>query len=904
MLSSFIAVDTETTGLDFENDRIIELAAVKFAHGVPIDTFSALLSPGDRAVSPVARLITGISDAELAAAPPRTDTLRAFLAFAGDAPLVAHNAEFDEHFVKRALEAEGLPPVPGVWIDTLLLTRIAWPTWESHRLDSLAERLAVPRDDEHRALPDARRAGYVCLAAQRHLLETLSADGWNQLARLSSGLKDWGLVFTADRGMDATDRKDDGSGTARIEDSGATALSSGQAEREIEGAGQLARFAENSIAEELDALTARAAANHNDAWHALETPVGLDENATALAAARAHLAGAGKGQRLLLAVPDAYAWNRVRKTFLPPREGGAASGTPKMVALADPSGYLCRARLAELTAAPTTIPPIERANLLPLVAWADRAMTEAGHPGPVADGRGFSPDRARLTWSRVCCDTWDDDASARAARNAAAASSLILVTHATLCAHVRGGGSLLPACDTVLVVGAHRFPDVAQSPAGAGRMISLFRLREILQLEKTEEKKTEDAPATASEADAQDPWFAADRELQKFLQKVGKQAGKSGNDFRIRYTEPIPSAFGVDAAPLLEALRVNEAAAATDSCGPRTAARLRAFRADLEFLCAAENADAIYWVEDGANPHKTTLRSQPLALEAFGAALRDLFGAGLFLSPALLAGGNASRDGRWFLRAAGLQETEGRPAVAVRKLAPSFLTPAYFAMTPFAPAPNAGEQMEAYARFLADVAGPFAARGVLVFCPSQTAVRALHHALTAAVRAAAESNPDAEPVAVRAQWIDGNRDAVARLYAAGRGGFVIASEGIPGLRDGDGHAPALWLLTRMPLPPPRDPVLDARGEPLRAEGHNVRAELWQPAAVLRIKREWALLHREGAQAPRAIWLLDARAATEGLGARLGEALGADVTVARGAEELRDKTRNALDPHGATTSPQQ
>src|SRR5690606_24495578 len=122
-----------------------------------------------------------------------------------------------------------------------------------------------------------------------------------------------------------------------------------------------------------------------------------------------------------------------------------------------------------------------------------------------------------------------------------------------------------------IVTGAHRYPDAAQSPAGAGRAISLFRLRDILQSETSDE-------AAAGE---QDPWFAPDRELQKFLQKVGKQAGRHSNDFRVRYTTSIPSAFGVDVAPLVEALKANEAIA---TITPRTRARLRAFHADLAFL--------------------------------------------------------------------------------------------------------------------------------------------------------------------------------------------------------------------------------------------------------------------------------------------------------------------------------
>src|SRR6187402_2673455 len=109
-LRSFVAVDTETTGLDFEHDRLIELAAVRFEDGKPVANFEALVAPG-KALSPVSRLITGLTAEELEAAPPAAETLRAFLAFVGDLPLVAHNAEFDAHFVRRTLETESLGAV-------------------------------------------------------------------------------------------------------------------------------------------------------------------------------------------------------------------------------------------------------------------------------------------------------------------------------------------------------------------------------------------------------------------------------------------------------------------------------------------------------------------------------------------------------------------------------------------------------------------------------------------------------------------------------------------------------------------------------------------------------------------------------------------------------------------------
>jgi hypothetical protein len=109
----------------------------------------------------------------------------------------------------------------------------------------------------------------------------------------------------------------------------------------------------------------------------------------------------------------------------------------------------------------------------------------------------------------------------------------------------------------------------------------------------------------------------------------------------------------------------------------------------------------------------------------------------------------------------------------------------------------------------------------------------------------------------------------------------------------------LFLITRMPLPPAHDPLLEARGEIVKELGRNARAELWHPAAVLRVKREWSSLHRGGSAgaAPRALWLLDARASAEGLGAHAGRALGCEPETAADVAALQDKTREALGSEG-------
>jgi ATP-dependent DNA helicase DinG len=168
-----------------------------------------------------------------------------------------------------------------------------------------------------------------------------------------------------------------------------------------------------------------------------------------------------------------------------------------------------------------------------------------------------------------------------------------------------------------------------------------------------------------------------------------------------------------------------------------------------------------------------------------------------------------------------------------------------------------------------------------VFFPSQGALRTVHHALKAIL-------PEGTPC--WGQHVDGNRDAVLRLFASEKGGWVLATEGIPGLKDASGNGPALALITRMPLPPAHDPVLEARGEILKAEGKNARAELWHPAAVLRLKKEWAALGAGGGSPPRVLWLLDARASAEGLGALAARSLGSEPESLRNAEDLTAATR--------------
>ena len=99
----FVVVDLETTGLRPGESQICEIGAVRVEGLVGTGTFETLVDPGVP-LPPLVSALTGIADRDLFAAPGAVDAVRRFLAFAGDAVLVAHNARFDLAFLDREVE--------------------------------------------------------------------------------------------------------------------------------------------------------------------------------------------------------------------------------------------------------------------------------------------------------------------------------------------------------------------------------------------------------------------------------------------------------------------------------------------------------------------------------------------------------------------------------------------------------------------------------------------------------------------------------------------------------------------------------------------------------------------------------------------------------------------------------
>jgi DNA polymerase III epsilon subunit family exonuclease len=152
-----VFLDTETTGLDPGQDRIIDIGAVRLDAGLQVvDRFTTLVDPGVRIPLYVTRMV-GITDDDVRTAPRFPEALEQLSAFAGDAILAGHNVGFDREHLAAGARRAGLPALQATWFDTLEAALLLYPELDRHALDIMAGELGIERQT-HRALPDAELA--------------------------------------------------------------------------------------------------------------------------------------------------------------------------------------------------------------------------------------------------------------------------------------------------------------------------------------------------------------------------------------------------------------------------------------------------------------------------------------------------------------------------------------------------------------------------------------------------------------------------------------------------------------------------------------------------------------------------------------------------------------------------
>jgi DNA polymerase III epsilon subunit len=180
---TFVAFDLETTGFSPSASRIVQIGAVKLKNHRVLEQKEWLVNPGV-SIPWFVQNVHGITDKMVKDSPSFEQVYPEFVAFAGDAILLAHNARFDIRFILAETRRSNLHAPKNSVLDTLALARAVYPDAPRHSLQPLLQHLGSRKTKYHRALVDARHVATLFLAALR---KTESAKTLEDVTELCGG---------------------------------------------------------------------------------------------------------------------------------------------------------------------------------------------------------------------------------------------------------------------------------------------------------------------------------------------------------------------------------------------------------------------------------------------------------------------------------------------------------------------------------------------------------------------------------------------------------------------------------------------------------------------------------------------------------------------------------------------
>ena len=209
-MTTYVALDIETTGLDENRDAIIEVGAVKFTERRVEDEWSTLINPG-RQIPDFITGLTGIDNPMVRQAPGFRDIAHELEAFVGDAPVIGHNVRFDLGFLQKG----GILRYNDV-IDTYELAAVLMPSAPRYNLGSLGSQLGILLPATHRALDDAKVTQVVFTRLLEKARE-LPIDLLAEFVRLSEPL-DWDARWVFQQVLVKRQQRKPTSGTRQAKD--------------------------------------------------------------------------------------------------------------------------------------------------------------------------------------------------------------------------------------------------------------------------------------------------------------------------------------------------------------------------------------------------------------------------------------------------------------------------------------------------------------------------------------------------------------------------------------------------------------------------------------------------------------------------------------------------------------
>ncbi len=488
MARTFVALDLEMTGQDYERDEIIQIGAIKFDEERVLGRWSSLVRPTVRVPLRIRRL-TGIRERDLASAPSFEKVQHRLLEFVGDLPLVGHSIGHDVRFLaSKGLEL-GNPEY-----DTWELATLLMPSLPSYTLEGVAAALGVPAPSSHDAMADAETSRRVFLGLVEKLHE-LPQELVARIVALTGGT-DWKLAPLF-RSLLGSSREEfaprAGSGTvrARLRSKGLSerdlaslvftpprrvpplepareivALDPEQLVREFEPQGELSGAFESYEyrPQQVEMMRAVVGALNDDRVLVVEAGTGTGKSAAYLVPA-IHWA-VQNGRRVVVSTDTINLQDQLYNKDIPDirRAIGQVGRSLRATLVKGRSNYLCLRRWEEFQRSGPHSED-ELRFVVKVLLWLPHTET-----GDVAELPLSQAERA--LWQRVCA-TKDTCTGRRClssggrqcflhrVRQEAEGSHLIIVNHALLLSDVAAGNTVLPEYEYLVIDEAHKLEEEA-----------------------------------------------------------------------------------------------------------------------------------------------------------------------------------------------------------------------------------------------------------------------------------------------------------------------------------------------------------------------------------------------------------------------------------------------------------
>ena len=186
-MSSIVALDLETTGLDSKTDSIIEIGAIRFNDRRIEEEFSTLINPG-RGIPEFITRLTGINHQMVQNSPRIEEIIPDLEDFVADLPILGHNVKFDIGFLRQL----GLFRFNET-LDTYDMASVLLPSAGRYNLGALGQFLGIPFPATHRALDDAKVTQGIYIRMMEYALN-LPLEILAEIVRMSDQM-DWGADY-------------------------------------------------------------------------------------------------------------------------------------------------------------------------------------------------------------------------------------------------------------------------------------------------------------------------------------------------------------------------------------------------------------------------------------------------------------------------------------------------------------------------------------------------------------------------------------------------------------------------------------------------------------------------------------------------------------------------------------